>query len=161
MRDICWARFFRTRATMQNCSILLSGSAGWASRVARSLRPALMGRGMCRLNLKENRMPALTDLHDLTTQLLDRPGPGHRVQTGSDCLALGQAATVLSSSGNYRGAIEMLDCEQQLGNLTHHRRFLVGCLQYMSGVRINLNGSWTTRMPLQRRCGAGRRFVNC
>jgi tetratricopeptide (TPR) repeat protein len=73
--------------------------------------PSLMGRGLCRLDQGEQD-PALTDLHDLTTQLLDRPD---RSTWKPDAItSLGRAATILSSAGNYRGAIEMLDCEQQL-----------------------------------------------
>ena len=54
----------------------------------------------------------MTDLHDLTTQLLDRTD---REKYKPDAItSLGRAATLLSSAGNYRGAIEMLDCEQQL-----------------------------------------------
>lgn len=73
--------------------------------------PSLMGRGICRLETGEPD-PALTDLHDLTTQLLDRPDrSGYKPDAIS---TLGRASTMLSSAGNYRGAIEMLDCEQQL-----------------------------------------------
>jgi tetratricopeptide (TPR) repeat protein len=73
--------------------------------------PSLMGRGMCRIDLGDQEA-GLTDLHDLTAQLVDRPERGN---CKPDAIAaLGHAATLLSSSGNYRGAIEMLDCEQQL-----------------------------------------------
>ncbi len=73
--------------------------------------PALMGRGVCRLDLNDQDA-ALVDLHDLTTQLLDRPD---RSNYKPDAIStLGHAATLLSSAGNYRGAIEMLECEQQL-----------------------------------------------
>ncbi len=73
--------------------------------------PALMGRGMCRLALGQQDA-GLTDMHDLTQHLLDRP---EKANCKPDAiLNLGHAATLLSSTGNYRGAIEMLDCEQQL-----------------------------------------------
>lgn len=73
--------------------------------------PSLMGRGLCRLDL-DDQDPALTDLHDLTTQLLDRPD--RSIYKADAISALGHAATILSSAGNYRGAIEMMDCQQQL-----------------------------------------------
>jgi tetratricopeptide (TPR) repeat protein len=73
--------------------------------------PSLMGRGMCRLELGEQE-PGLSDLHDLTMQLIEHP---ERTKYRPDAVTtLGHAATLLSASGNYRGAIEMLDCEQQL-----------------------------------------------
>jgi tetratricopeptide (TPR) repeat protein len=73
--------------------------------------PSLMGRGMCRLDLGQQD-PGLSDLHDMTRQLLEHPERGN---CKPDAItSLGHAATLLSSSGNYRGAIEMLDCEQQL-----------------------------------------------
>jgi tetratricopeptide (TPR) repeat protein len=72
---------------------------------------SLLGRGMCRLDLNQQDA-SLTDLHDLTNQLLARPD---RTDFKSDVIAsLGTAATTLSSAGNYRGAIEMLYCQQQL-----------------------------------------------
>ena len=73
--------------------------------------PSLIGRGMCRLD-QGQQDPALTDLHDLTNQLLARTDRANYKPEAVS--ALGRAATLLSSSGNYRGAIEMLDCEQQL-----------------------------------------------
>jgi tetratricopeptide (TPR) repeat protein len=73
--------------------------------------PSLMGRGMCRIELGDQDA-GLTDLHDLTTQLLSKP---ERAQCKPDAIiSLGHAATLLSATGNFRGAIEMLDCEQQL-----------------------------------------------
>ncbi len=73
--------------------------------------PSLLGRGMCRLDLKQED-PALTDLHDLTNQLLARTD---RAKFKPDAISsLGKAETKLSTAGNFLGAIEMLDCEQQL-----------------------------------------------
>jgi tetratricopeptide (TPR) repeat protein len=74
--------------------------------------PALLGRGMCRLSMNQQD-PALTDLHDLTNQLLGKPDRAF-VYKNDAIASLGRAATLLSAAGNYRGAIEMLDCEQQL-----------------------------------------------
>ncbi len=73
--------------------------------------PALLGRGMCRLATNRED-PGLQDLHDLTQSLIDRPS---REEYKHPTIAgLTQAALVLSARGNYRGALEMLDCEQQL-----------------------------------------------
>lgn len=72
---------------------------------------ALLGRGTCRASLGEDDA-ALVDLHDLTNQIGEK---SYRQQYKPQAIAgLGQAAALLSSRGNFKGALELLADEQEL-----------------------------------------------
>jgi tetratricopeptide (TPR) repeat protein len=76
---------------------------------------AMLGRGLARLadSSGSNDDAGLTDLHELTRRTLaaDPPVPADNATVAA---GLSQAASMLAARGNYSGAIELLDGEQQL-----------------------------------------------
>ena len=78
------------------------------SRVAPLAR---LGRGMCRLMLKQDDA-GLTDLHDLVREIATKPSRAkHKEQVVE---GLQHASKLLAARGNQQGAIEVLAYEQQL-----------------------------------------------
>jgi tetratricopeptide (TPR) repeat protein len=72
---------------------------------------ARMGRGVCRLMLKEDDA-GLTDLHDLATEIATKPS---RAKYKDEAVAgLQQAARLLAARSNFQGALEVMAYEQQI-----------------------------------------------
>jgi tetratricopeptide (TPR) repeat protein len=72
---------------------------------------ALLGRGTCRVFQGQDD-PGLSDLHDLTNQIGEKE---YRAKYKAQAVTgLAQAASSMSSRGNFQGAIELLAYEQQL-----------------------------------------------
>jgi tetratricopeptide (TPR) repeat protein len=78
------------------------------SRVAPLAR---LGRGMCRLMLKEDDA-ALTDLHDVVNEVATKPSRARHKDAVID--GLQHASKLLAARGNHQGALEVLAYEQQL-----------------------------------------------
>ena len=72
---------------------------------------ARLGRGLCRIMLKQDDA-GLTDLHDVTSELLAKPA---RAKFKDEIIAgLRQAGDLLNGRENYQGSLEVLTYEQSL-----------------------------------------------